>query len=80
MPATSMVNAIESHEVVTAFIKALLKSGANPSDIITGLHNSFVHGEAFDDAGIYFVDDELKKVFEHIEELSKAVKSIEDSN
>jgi hypothetical protein len=60
--------------VVEATIRMLIAQDVSPSEVMSGIHNAFVHGELFEEAGYNVNDKDLGKFFDGIETAQKAVK------
>jgi len=41
------------------------------------LHNAFIHGEVFEEAGEHLEDEELGKLFDHFDGILDILKSVE---
>lgn len=67
---------VKINEVVTDFIKSAIRLSDDPQQVLTGIHNAFVHGEIFDQIGFNITEENLGKIFEGIEVIQKAL--IED--
>ncbi len=64
---------VEINEVVTDFIQSAIRLSEDPQQVLTGIHNAFVHGEIFDQIGFNITEEKLGKVFEGIEVIQKAL-------
>ena len=63
-------------DIADNVIRSLVKS-VGPRKFFTGLHNAFVHGQVFKDAGIDVNDEQLGQLFEHFEGLIAVAKDAE---
>lgn len=61
-------------DLVEATIRMLVAQSVSPLEVMSGLHNAFVHGELFEEAGYNVNDKDLGKFFDGIESAHKAVK------
>jgi hypothetical protein len=75
---TQQSAAVEINEVVTEFIKTMIKISDDPRQVFVGIHNAFVFGEIFDEIGFDFSEEQLGQLFNGIEMCQDALKKMEE--
>ena len=73
-------DAIEAHDLVEHFIKMLIQQEVQPSSIMSGIHNAFVHGDILTECHLDFTEKQLEEMFQHFDGLIKIMKAIEDED
>lgn len=75
---TQQFATVEISDVVGEFVKSMIKLSDEPIQVVVGLHNAFVHGQVFADLGLYPTDKQLENLFDGLEKMIDAVKSIQN--
>lgn len=70
---TKQLAVVEVNQVVTDFIKSMIRLSEDPQQVVTGIHNAFVFGEIFEEIDFDITERELGKVFEGIEIIQEAL-------
>lgn len=58
-----MSNRMSNINIVEESVKGLLRAGVKIDEILVGIHNACVHGEAIADTGGHVTDASLKELF-----------------
>lgn len=74
---TKLTAAVETHSVVTEFMKTMIKVSENPRQVWTGIHNAFVHGDIFEDINADISDTQLTEMYKHIDAIGKILDKVE---
>ncbi len=64
---------VETSNVVTEFLKTMIKLSDDPRQVVVGIHNTFVFGEIFEEIGFDITEEELTQIFDGIEAIGKAL-------
>lgn len=70
---TKQLATVQVNDVVTEFIKSMIKLSEDPRQVMVGVHNAFVFGDIFDEIDFDITEGELAQIFEGLEIIDKAL-------